>query len=72
MFCLYRITQNNKTLVKSIITRTEKKNELIDFTETLNYYLNVEFNILSSISKYLNNRNEDLISYESCIINQLS
>jgi hypothetical protein len=70
MFCLYRITQNNKTLVKSIITRTENKNELIDVSETLNYYLNTEFNILSSISKNLNNRNDDLILYESCIINK--
>jgi hypothetical protein len=70
MFSLYRITQNNKTLVKSIITRTENKNELIDVSETLNYYLNTEFNILSSISKNLNNRNDDLILYESCIINK--
>jgi len=70
MFSLYRITENNKTLVKSIITRTEKKNELIDFSETLNYYLNTEFSILSAISKNLNNLNKDIISYESCIINK--
>jgi len=69
-FYLYRITHNNKTLVKSIITRTEKLNELIDISETLNYYLNIEFSILSSISKNLNNMNEDIISYESCIINK--
>jgi len=70
MFYLYRITKDNKTLVKSIITRTEKKNELIDFSETLNYYLNTEFSILSAISKNLNNLNKDIISYESCIINK--
>ena len=69
-FYLYRITHNNKTLVKSTITKTEKINELIDFSETLNYYLNTEFNILSSISKNLNNIHEDIISYESCIINK--
>jgi hypothetical protein len=67
--CLYRITKNNKTLVKSIISRTEKKNELIDFTDTRNYYLNTEFNILENTSKLLNNIKKDTISYESCIIN---
>ena len=41
--CLYKITQNNKTLVKSIISRTEDKNELIDFNGSRNYYLNFEF-----------------------------
>jgi len=70
MLSLYRITKNNKTLVKSIITRTEKQNELIDFSESLNYYLNTEFNILSAISKNLNKLNKDIISYESCIINK--
>ena len=44
--CLYKITQNNKTLVKSIISRTEDKNKLIDFSGSRNYYLNIDFNIL--------------------------
>ena len=67
---LYRITQTGKTLVKSTILRTEKKNELIDITQSLNYYLNLEFKILLSISNYLKNLHEDIISYESCIINK--
>ena len=67
--CLYRITKNNKTLVKSIISRTEHKNELIDFSGSRNYYLNNEFNILENKSKFLNNIKKDIISYESCIIN---
>ena len=67
--CLYRITQNNTTLVKSIISRTEQKNELIDFSGSRNYYINNEFNILENKSKYLNNMKKDIVSYESCIIN---
>lgn len=67
--CLYRITKDNKTLVKSIISRTEEKNELIDFSGSRNYYLNTEFNILENTSKFLNNMKKDIISYESCIIN---
>ena len=67
--CLYRITENNKTLVKSIISRTENKNELIDFNASRNYYVKTEFNILENTSKLLNNIKKDTISYESCIIN---
>ena len=66
---LYRITQNNKTLVKSTISRTEDRNELIDFGDSKNYYLNTEFNVLKNNSKYLNSMIKDIISYESCIIN---
>ena len=65
---LYRITQNRKTLVKTVVSQTEKKNELIDYKTTRNYYLNLEYNILVSKSNYLNNLNENIISYESCII----
>ena len=32
--CLYRITKNNKTLVKSIISRTEYKNEFRNYKQT--------------------------------------
>ena len=65
---LYRITANNKTLVKSIISRTENKNELIDFNASKNYYLKTEFNILENTSKLLNKIKKDTISYESCIV----
>ena len=67
--CLYKITQNNKTLVKSIITRVEDKNGLIDFRDSSNYFLNIDFNILKNISKFLNSMKKEIISYESCIIN---
>ena len=67
--CFYRITENNKTLVKSIISRTEYKNELIDFNSSRNYYITTEFNILKNTSKLLNNMKKDIISYQSCIIN---
>ena len=67
---LYRITQNDKTLVKSIVSQNEKENELIDYTINRKYYLNVEYNILLKKSNYLQNLKEDIISYESCIINQ--
>ena len=66
---LYRITQNNKTLVKCIISRTDKINELIDFSQSVNYYLDLEYKGLEKKSKYLKDLNEDIISYESCIIN---
>ena len=66
---LYRITQNNKTLVKSIISRVEDKNELFDFNDLNNYYLNIDFNILKNISNFLNNMKKDIISFESCLIN---
>ena len=65
---LYRITQNNKTLVKAIVSETENQNELFNYETTRNYYLNLENNILLKKSKYLQNLNEDIISYESCII----
>ena len=65
---LYRITQNNKTLVKTIVSETENQNELFNYETTRNYYLNLENNILLKKTKYLQNLNEDIISYESCII----
>ncbi len=65
---LYRITYNQKTLVKCVVCQTEKKNELNDFKTTRNYFLDLEYNILLKKSKYLNNLNEDIITYESCII----
>ena len=65
---LYRIEQNHKTLVKNVISQTEKKNELIDYKTTRNYYQNLDYKILVSKSNYLNNLNEKIIVYESCII----
>ena len=63
---LYRITNCDKTLVKSTISQNE--NELSDYTANRNYYLNLEYNMLLTKSNYLQNLKEDFISYESCII----
>ena len=65
---LYRITHDQKTLVKCVVCQTEKKNELNDYKSTRNYFLNLEYNILLEKSKYLSNLDEDIIVYESCII----
>lgn len=67
---LYRITQSGKTLVKICITRTEKKNNLIDISQSLNYYSNMQYNILLQLSKYLQSIKKDIILYDSCIINE--
>ena len=67
---LYRITQCNKTLVKVIINRTEKKNNLIDSSQSLGYYSSLQNEILRQQYKYLTNIKENIISYESCIINK--
>ena len=42
---LYRITNEDKTLVKVIVTRCEK-NKLIDFSPQMNYYANLQYQIL--------------------------
>ena len=67
---LYRITQNGKTLVKVCLTRTKKRNKIIDFSQSLSYYLNLQYNILLQQNKYIQNIKKDIISYESCIINK--
>jgi hypothetical protein len=67
---LFRITQSNKTLVKIIIERTEKKNKLIDISQSINYYTSLQFQILEQQSKYLQKVKKDFISYGSCIVNQ--
>ena len=67
---LYRITQNGKTLVKLILSKTKKDNNLIDYRETLSYYSTLQNNILIQQSQYLQNIKKDIILYESCIINQ--
>ena len=49
---LYRITSDDKTLVKLIFSRCEK-NKLVDFNPQLQYYLNLQLDILVLQSKYL-------------------
>lgn len=67
---LYRITQSDKTLVKLSISKNEKENDLNDYKSFSNYFSDIEFNILLTKSKYLQNLKEDYISYESSIINK--
>ena len=67
---LYRIIQNNKTMVKSVITIPENNNDYIDYKSSKSYFSNLEYNILLEKSKFLNSLKEDIISYESCIIHQ--
>ena len=67
--CLYRITQNGKTLVKTIFTRTNKSNNSVDFNQS-EYYINLERNNLLQHYNYLKNIEKDIISYGSCIINE--
>ena len=66
---LYRITDCDKTLVKTIITRCEK-NKLIDFFPQMNYYINLQYDILIFQSKYLQNLKKDKNIYQSCIIDK--
>ena len=67
---LYRITHDSKTLVKVIITKKQKKTDINQTNSDYNYYLNLEYSFLLKKSLYLNGLNEDIISYESCIINK--
>ena len=56
-YILYKITQNNKTLVKCIVSIME--NDLIDYKPMKNYYSNLEYKILLEKYKYLQNNKED-------------
>ena len=67
---LYRITHDSKTLVKVIITKKQKKTDINQTNTDYNYYLNLEYSFLLKKSLYLNGLKEDIISYESCIINK--
>ena len=67
---LYRITQNNKTLVKACVYNLEEKNNLINAGESWGYYINLSLGILKKQSKYLQNTKKDIISYGSTIINK--
>ena len=66
---LYRITKDNKTLVKIIISKKQKKNEINNITIDYNYYSDLVSGFLLKISSFLNSQYKDIISYESCIIN---
>ena len=67
---LYRITQNNKTLVKVLLSRTGKESDLFDFSQSKEYYLNMHYKILVNHKNYLKNIKKDKFSYTSCIINK--
>ena len=67
---LYRITQNRKTLVKVIITKKKKKIDINRAITDYNYFLNLEYNWLLKKSLYLDKLDEDVISFESIIINK--
>ena len=67
---LYRITQDDKTMVKLTFSRTNKSNKSIDFNQSKKYYLELEYNVLLAHYKYLKNIKNDIISYGSCVINQ--
>ena len=66
---LYKITENDKTLVKIIISKTEKQNKLIDVSHSINYFKEINYNDLTQKFNYFQNTKEYIISYESCIIN---
>ena len=64
---LYRITYDDKTLVKLNFTRCEK-NKLVDFQP--NYYMELQYNILKSLSEQIQNLKREKTIYESFIINK--
>jgi len=66
---LYRITYDDKTLVKFNFTRCEK-NKLIDFHPQLNYYMELQFSILKLQSQRIQSLKNDKKIYHSFIINK--
>lgn len=64
---LYRISNSHRTLVKLIMTRCEK-NKLVDFSPQLNYYIDLQYDILNYQSKNLQNIPKDKIIYQSSIV----
>ena len=66
----YRITNDDKTLVKTNITIERDNNDCIDYIASKNYYSNLDYNILLTKSKFVNSLKEDVISYESCVVHQ--
>lgn len=67
---LYKISQNNSTLVKISVSLIKKENDLIDYEPSKNYFSNMEYKILIDKSKSIKNSKEDFISFGSCIINK--
>ena len=69
-YYFYKITKSDKTLVKIIVSKTEEINKLVDVSPgSGNFFKNLVFKELSIRAEYLNNMKEDIISYQSCIIN---
>ena len=65
---LYRVSTGDKTLVKINIYRCEE-NKLVDFHPQLQYYLNLQYDILLFQSKYLQGLKKNKKVFHSCIIN---
>lgn len=66
---LYRISNDNKTLVKVTLSKCEN-NKLIDISPQMSYYVKLQSDILNFQSKYLNNIKKDKVIYQSCIIDK--
>ena len=66
---LYRITNDNKTLVKVNLSKCEKNN-FVDINPQINYYINLQYDILNFQSNYLQNIKKDKIIYQSCIMDK--
>ena len=63
---LYRITSEDKTLVKLNFSRCEK-NKLIDFNMQMQYYLNLQLEILTLQQKHLQSVKKEQKVYQSFI-----
>ena len=66
---LYSITQSGKTLVKSIVSKTEKE-DFNDYKSSASYYIDLDYYLLLKKSFFLQYLKTDIFSYESCIINE--
>ena len=66
---LYRITNDDKTLVKFILTRCEN-NQYVDPGPQMDYYANLQNEILVILSQYLQNLKKDRKVYQSCVIDK--
>ena len=66
---LYRLTKEDKTLVKINITRYQK-NKLIDYHSQLDYYSKLHYEKLLSLSKHFKSIKKDKIAFQSCILDK--
>ena len=66
---LYRLTKEDKTLVKINITRYQK-NKLIDYHPQLDYYSKLHYEKLLSLSKHFKSIKKDKIAFQSCILDK--